>query len=105
MSQILWIILQCPFLVHAEEIEEVWWSAVYVAESIQKNIALLVVGAEKRLYAFIGVQALVQDITSKNVLAEDQLNDVVYGSDLFALILFVTNGKCQCVLHFATSVQ
>ena len=62
-------------------------------------------GAEQRLYAFIGVQALMQDITAKNVLAEDQLNDVVYGSDLFAVILFVASCKFQCVLHFAKSVQ
>ena len=78
MSQILWGILKCLFLVPAEEIEEVWWSAVYVAESTQKSIAVLVVGAEQRLYAFIGVKARMQDITAKNVLAEDQLNDVVY---------------------------
>ena len=39
---------------------------------------LLVVGAEQRLDAFICAQALMQDITAGNVLAEDQLNDVVY---------------------------
>ena len=38
---------------------------------------LLVVGEEKRVYAFIDVQALMQDITAGNVLTEDQLNDVV----------------------------
>ena len=78
---------------------------MYVAESIQKSIALIVVGAEQRLYAFTGVQAFMQDITAENVLAEDQLNDVVYGSDLFALIIFVASCKFQCVVHFAKSVK
>ena len=51
---------------------------MYAAEYIQKIIVLLVVGTEKRFYAFIDVQASMQDITSRNVPTEDLLNDVVY---------------------------
>ena len=69
--------MKCLYQAPAEEIEEVYWSAVYAAEFIQKIIVLLVVGVEQHFYAFIDVQALMQDITAGNVLTEDQLNDVV----------------------------
>ena len=50
---------------------------MYAAESIQKIIVLLVVGVEKHFYAFIDVQAPMQDITAKTILTEDHLSDMV----------------------------
>ena len=50
---------------------------VYAAEFIQRIIVLLVVGVEKHFYAFIDVQALMQDITARTILTEDHLNDMV----------------------------
>ena len=38
---------------------------------------LLVVGMDKHFYGSIDVQALMQDVTARNILTEDQLNDVV----------------------------
>ena len=43
---------------------------MYAAESIQKIIVLLAVGAERHFYAYIDVQVLMPDITTATTLTE-----------------------------------